>query len=163
MENRQLVKIDNASENDITCQTSLLTVLNNYVQAVDDMDETVMIPSKLKDMEITSNPEITVENNNKALLPTVTPGTDLFSFYRLLNVIKQEIITGPQSDDEEEEAHDGEQTDTAARKTAAAFRHHLTGLFNVMHQMTETAKYLTNRYETEVAQVNKPTPFSFAL
>lgn len=163
MEKRQLVKVDNATENDVTCQTSLLTVLNNYVQAVNDMDETVMIPSKLKDMEISTNPEITVENNNKALLPTVTPGTDLFSFYRLLNVIKQEIITGPQSDDEEEEAQDGEPTDTSARKTAAAFRHHLRGLFNVMHQMTETAKYLTNRYETEVAQANKPTPFSFAL
>jgi len=157
-----------------TNQSSLLTVLNKFVQAVDSMDDTVMIPVRLKDMEITSTnrPVITEENNNKALLPMVSQGTDLYSFYGLLKTIKNDLIVGKQEKIDEtaadtEGVHEGESgatltetADMSAKKTAAAFRHHLTGLFTLLHEMTETANYLSNRYESEVGHNSKKPNFS---
>lgn len=134
---------------------SLLTVLNKFVQAVNIMDETVMIPSRLKDMEIgcmTENPEILEENNNMALMNTMRPETDLYSFYKLLNTIKKEIISGNSGEEEKSVTSSDSEDDTAndsSKKTADLFRHHLQGLFTVMNQLTDTAKVLTDKYESE--------------
>ena len=151
------------------CSQSLLTALNKFVQAVDAMDERVMIPSRLKDMEVAAGerPQIQEQNNNMALLPTMQSGTDLFGFYRLLNTIKTEIVTGTNSEEEENDTgvQEGEmQSDDndTSKKTAKLFKHHLGGLFNVLHQMTETAKYLTTKYETEIGDPGRPFS-SFAV
>jgi hypothetical protein len=134
---------------------SLLTVLNKFVQAVNIMDETVMIPSRLKDMEIEStrkNPEILEENNNMALVSIMRPGTDLYSFYKLLNTIKKEIISGNSGEEGKSVTSSDSEDDTAndsSKKTADLFRHHLQGLFTVMNQLTDTAKVLTDKYESE--------------
>jgi len=154
---------------DGVCQQSLLSALNRFVQAVGVMDETVMIPSRLKDMEISMSdqPETNIveENNNMALMPTIKPGTDMHCFYKLLLTIKDEIITGNNQTGEEvtEDSEGTEHAKECAKKTAALFRHHLGGLFSVLHQMTETAKYLSNRYETEVGDNSSKSLSSFAV
>ncbi|KAK3095775.1 hypothetical protein FSP39_018909 [Pinctada imbricata] len=141
-------------------QESLLTALNKFVQAVDSMDDRVMVPSRLKDMSVTDSdtdrPMVSEKNNNMALVPSITPGTDLFGFYSLLNTIKTELITGTKSEEDhtqETEAPEGVIDDNdASKKTAQVFKHHLSGLFSVLHQMTETAKYLTVKYESEIGE-----------
>lgn len=59
------------------------------------MDDMVMILSCLKDMEMGfKNLEIWEENNNMVLMFIMNLGIDLYSFYKLLNLIKKEIISG---------------------------------------------------------------------
>jgi hypothetical protein len=161
---------------DFCGQQSILSALNKFVQAVNVMDDTVMIPCRLRDMEIskTAPPEMNVENNNRAVLPTVSAGTDLHSCYAMLNAIKAELISGndgsetdtdPDSEQTGAKNSDSETGDSDAhtRKIASKFSHHLHGLFSLLHQLTETAKYLTNRYETEVDQNSRGSISSFAI
>lgn len=150
---------------------SLLTVLNKFVQAVNIMDDTVMIPSRLKDMEMgveAKSPEIREENNNMALMPIMNPGTDLYSFYKLLNSIKKEIISGSPGAVDEKVVTSSDSEDDASNdssnQTAELFRHHLQGLYNVMDQLTNTAKALTDKYETEfVGEGSTRSISSFAI
>ncbi|CAL1547206.1 unnamed protein product [Lymnaea stagnalis] len=141
-------------------QQSLLTAINRFVQAVDLMDDTVMIPCRLRDIPVESIPVpcIEEENNNKAVIPAIPVSGDLYHFYAMLHAIRSEITAGPLPNLNDEEQNDN--TDDSvdgddpigenARKTAAAFRYHLRGLFGLLHQMTETAKFLSSRYEREV-------------
>lgn len=151
-------------------EQSLLTVLNKFVQAVNVMDETVMIPSRLKDMEMESavkNPEIKEENNNMAIVPIINPGTDLYSFYKMLNTIKKELISGKPGEEEQAVASSDSEDDSAedsSKQTAELFRHHLQGLFSVMNQLTNTAKALTDKYESEfVREGTNRSISSFAI
>lgn len=151
-------------------EQSLLTVLNKFVHAVNVMDETVMIPSRLKDMEMESavkNPEIKEENNNMAIVPIINPGTDLYSFYKMLNTIKKELISGKPGEEEQAVTSSDSEDDSAedsSKQTAELFRHHLQGLFSVMNQLTNTAKALTDKYESEfVGEGTNRSISSFAI
>lgn len=147
---------------------SLLDALKKFVSAVEAMDETVMIPSRLKDMEVCNvMPET---NNNCESLPAIQPGTNLYSFYKVLNKLQKEIVTGQSTEiDEGQDLADSsddnsENVDDSAEKTAANFKYHLRGLFSSLNQMTATAKFLTNTYETEVGQSTRHAHFSsFAI
>ncbi|KAI8743728.1 mid1-interacting protein 1-B [Biomphalaria glabrata] len=140
-------------------QQSLMTAINRFVQAVDLMDDTVMIPCRLRDIPVESIPIpcLQEENNNKAVIPAIPVSGDLYHFYAMLHAIRSEIIAGPlpivdddQSDNTDDSVDESDPIGENAKKTAAAFRYHLRGLFGLLHQMTETAKYLSNRYEREV-------------
>lgn len=140
-------------------QQSLLNAIKNFVQAVDSMDETVMIPCRLRDIPVESVAAATPEvNNNKAVISTHQLNGDLYNFYVMLHAIRKEITVGPNINDEESNNEDSDDSvnendpsNENARKTAAAFRYHLRGLFGILHQMTETAKVLSSRYEREVS------------
>lgn len=143
---------------------SLMTVLNNFVANVNDMNEKVMVPSRLRDMEPTPQGSIEVtsteENNNLAVMPMSSGrGEDLYSYFAMINAIKEEILSGKSAhggcsdtDDSDSSSDDGfeDGSTDAARKTAQAFRHHLQGLFGLLHQLTDTAKYLGDAYEEQV-------------
>lgn len=139
-------------------QQSLLTVINRFVQAVDMMDDTVMIPCRLRDIPVESMSisNMHEENNNKAVVPALPVSGDLYHFYAMLHAIRSEITAGPPNiNDEEQNDNTDDSVDEDpigenAKKTAEAFRYHLRGLFGLLHQMTETAKYLSSRYESEV-------------
>lgn len=142
---------------------SLMTVLNNFVEAVNNMDEKVMVPSRLRDMEVLNPTSIDVsaeENNNLSVMPfTSGRGEDLYSYFLMINAIKSEILSGKakntscvDSETDSDSSDDGfeDGSTDAARKTAEAFRHHLQGLFGLLHQLTDTAKYLGDAYEEQV-------------
>ncbi|CAG5127213.1 unnamed protein product [Candidula unifasciata] len=148
---------------------SLLGAVNRFVQAVDAMDDTVMIPCRLRDIPVDSSvsiPSVREENNNnKALIPVLQLNGDLYQFYVMLHAIKSEIITGPNPEEEiqnsnivsssiDEKINGSDPVNENARKTAASFRFHLRGLFGVLHQMTETANFLSSRYEREITSQN---------
>ncbi|GFS25299.1 Mid1-interacting protein 1 [Elysia marginata] len=140
-------------------QQSLLHAIKNFVQAVDSMDETVMIPCRLRDIPVDTVADTAPEvNNNKAVISTHQLNGDLYNFYVMLHAIRKEITVGPNLNDEESNNEDSDDSisendpsNENARKTAAAFRYHLRGLFGILHQMTETAKVLSSRYEREVS------------
>ncbi|CAG5135621.1 unnamed protein product [Candidula unifasciata] len=139
-------------------QQSLLSAINRFVQAVDSMDDTVMIPCRLRDIPVDSVTSSKIEeNNNKAVVPAAHLSGDLYDFYVMLHAIKSEIIAGPKAtsldeniDNFTEKVNENDSVSENARKTAAAFRFHLRGLFGLLHQLTETAKVLSSRYERDV-------------
>ncbi|XP_060593839.1 mid1-interacting protein 1-like [Ruditapes philippinarum] len=157
---------------------SLMSVLNKFVETVNIMDEKVMVPSRLRDMQLNqnSNLEPTEENNNMAVLPfTSGNGEDLYSYYEMINAVKGELLSGKgplsshritslsESDGDsdtlsDDSSDDGVQQD-AATKTAQAFRHHLQGLFGLLHQLSDTAKFLGDAYEDQVG-VKKTKKFT---
>ena len=151
-------------------QQSLLHAIKNFVQAVDSMDETVMIPCRLRDIPVEAVSAVPEVNNNKAVVPTNILNGDLYSFYVMLHAIRKEITVGPhlseeESNEDSDDSLNDDPSDENARKTAAAFRYHLRGLFGILHQMTESAKVLSSRYEREVssAQSGISSVSSFSL
>lgn len=127
-------------------QQSLLSAMNRFVTAVNNMDDTVMIPSRLRDLPVDCMHE-GKESNTQAVVPA--SHADLFTFYSMLKAVKSELVRGPGSEsdtDGQEEAED----DDLSRQTARMFRHHLKGLFAVLSQLTDTAQKLTKRYQEEV-------------
>ncbi|ESO98854.1 hypothetical protein LOTGIDRAFT_113945 [Lottia gigantea] len=134
----------------IESQQSLVSALCKFVGAVKNMDEAVMIPSKLRDMEVGETDLAILEpNNNKSDLPKMPTGADLYSFYSMLNTVKHEIISGSASRLDTSSEMDDNANDSS-KETADAFRHHLKGIFKLLHQLTETAEFLKSRYEGEV-------------
>jgi hypothetical protein len=147
-------------------QQSLLSAINRFVQAVDAMDDVVMIPCRLRDIpvETVSTPNVREENNNKAVISTSHLNGDLYHFYVMLHAIRSEIIAGPKSLEQEnmdnfteDKFNENDPINENARKTAALFRHHLRGLFGLLHQMTETSQVLSSRYEKEVSSAQTET------
>lgn len=159
-------KMDNLSDG----KSSLLIALKKFVGAVEVMDETVMVPSRLKDMEVSvlNRPVISESNNNCASLPNVQPGANLYSFYKVLNKLQKEIVSGqPRELDDVDDLDstdssddNSENSDPSAEKSAANFKYHLQGLFSSLNQMTDTAKFLTNTYEAGVGQSTRHAHFS---
>jgi hypothetical protein len=149
-------------------QQSLLTALNRFVTAVNAMDEVVMIPSRLRDLETAPVPFATQDSNNNSstnssqavAIPSNHTGMDLYRCYSMLHAIRDQIIDGPRPEEDEQTAENGGDDDddetTASRKTANMFRYHLRGLFGLLHQLTNTAQYLGSRYERDVSQ-SQPT------
>ncbi|XP_014782382.1 mid1-interacting protein 1A [Octopus bimaculoides] len=213
------------SEERVTHQ-SIVSALSNFVTAVNHMDSTVMIPSRLRDMEVLqeSNPIINSNSDpyhsysappspsasissipalsvnlklkphnqrrysaeQSTLMGTGSDAKNLYNFYSMLKAIKQEVTCGNLEDDclesptEQDRDQDQEVDSTSTmdisdeddcasvgsnssgseelpRNVANSFKFHLRGLFNLLQDFTETAKYLSHRYENEVgsSQANK--------
>lgn len=145
-----------------------MSVLNQFVETVNVMDDKVMVPSRLQDMELVPHPNIAIteDTNNMALLPVLpTTGDDLYCHYQMINAIKAELLIGKgqhkshavsvasQSDGDtdtmsDDSSDDG--TNNTAGKTAQAFRYHLSSLFGLLHQLTDTANFLGDAYENQI-------------
>lgn len=73
-------------ESRVFSRQSVLSVMDKFVQAVDTMNETVMVPSRLMDMstdvDIADRPSI------------LGQGNDYYAFYSMLNAMKNELLWG---------------------------------------------------------------------
>ena len=83
-------------------QQSIFSAMDRFVKAVNNMDATVLVPSKLRDMEISSNGGsngISSSHSSKVRLRRIPPALantpDLYSFYIMLNEVKKELLWGP--------------------------------------------------------------------
>lgn len=79
--NNKMRKLGSREEARIFSQQSVLSAMDRFVLAVDNMNETVMVPSRLMDMSA----------DNKI---STTPSIDLHAFYTMLNTVKTELIWG---------------------------------------------------------------------
>jgi len=143
---------------------SLSSAMGRFVKAVDNMDETIMIPSRLMDMSVSGSVTDQNMNDSKALLvkKNVKNGSrnqeDLYNFYTMLNAVKTELTISPAdvtwvTDEEIEGKEAGTHQSDIAGNAAALFRHHLKGLFTVLDTMTDTADFLTMRYQEDVGEL----------
>ncbi|XP_064638140.1 mid1-interacting protein 1-B-like [Lineus longissimus] len=134
-------------------QQSLLAAMNKFSQAVSAMDDTIMVPSRLLDVPL-KNGQSSPNDNRGALVPfegKVGNGTDLYSFYMLLNTISTDLVRGPpQLEDDEGGDPRYSRVDEQTKQVANMFRHHLSGLHSVLNQLTDAAHFLTQRYTDEI-------------
>lgn len=87
-------------------QQSVLCAMNRFVKSVNNMDSTILVPSKLKDIDVSTkstkpnhwknvksrkNGQTDVQSNDK---PFVLTNGDLFSFYNMLNQMKKDLLWG---------------------------------------------------------------------
>ncbi|RWS00375.1 Mid1-interacting protein-like protein [Dinothrombium tinctorium] len=68
-------------------QQSILSAMDRFVKTVNNMNATVLVPSKLRDMDVTGHKVTNV--------PPALANTDLYSFFLMLNDVKKELLWGP--------------------------------------------------------------------
>lgn len=156
---------------------SLIAAMDKFLVAIEKMDDTVMMPSRLLDIPLTTDPfsSVSCKSKEKSGVSDCDSGVsvhdssaiDLHSFYKLLKSAKTDLTTGPaaseQIDDQYDDLDSGwdslsesddncsTKRDSNAREVTGAFRHHLIGLFASINLLTEGAQYLTTRYEEELS------------
>jgi len=154
-----------------------MKTLSNFLNAYQHMHDTVMVPSRLKDITVTVTP-VTLNANTTPALPVsathdeqlVLPSAsdvqqhkqnvDLYNCYQMLRTFRDELVGQTMTDinnnvipgvdlppDANEEADD-----EPAEPIASAFRQHLQGLFNILHQLTETANVLSKKYQDDIGE-----------
>jgi len=75
---------------------SLLTTMEQFVQTVDDMNETILVPCRLMDAKFDSAPSAHPHDPKSRLLTNLN-GVDLFQFYTILNSVKSDLMWGSKS------------------------------------------------------------------
>lgn len=143
-------------------KNSLFNSMNRFIGAVNNMDQTVMVPSLLRDVPLEEEREMAVlksSGNND-----IEDG-DMYSYYQLLKSIRCDIewgvmrageaekrkeSRGPSSriDSKEEESEVSSEEDEV--NLQKQFQFHMTGLHGVLSKLTQQANTLTNRYKQEI-------------
>ncbi|NWU64004.1 M1IP1 protein, partial [Pterocles burchelli] len=146
---------------------SLFNAMNRFIGAVNNMDQTVMVPSLLRDVPLLLE-ELdaagTVCPQPDTALTTGDPGAyfsrrDMYSHYMLLKSIRNDIEWGVVQPPAGEEAaarkkdklvggpaEEGEGEEDLEKQ----FHYHLSGLHSVLSKLTRKANVLTNRYKQEI-------------
>ncbi|XP_023261640.1 mid1-interacting protein 1-B-like [Seriola lalandi dorsalis] len=128
---------------------SLLLALRRYSSAISDMEQTILLPSLLRDV-----PSDEVWDSEAA----EESCEDLYGNYLMLKAIRNTVESGliPLDD------HKTKKT-TVLNKTLepllntdpeALFRFHLRGLFSVMSELTEKTRSLTDKYMDIIGAAN---------
>ncbi|KAL6117472.1 uncharacterized protein ACO6RY_15250 [Pungitius sinensis] len=151
---------------------SLINVMHRFIAAANNMDETIMVPSLLRDvpLEERAASELEPNNNNNnngdgqnPEPPCPNKQRDMYEHYLLLKSIKNDMEWGLLKREmssgasflemavkqEEQQQHGVENTDLENQ-----FHYHLRGLFGVLSKLTLQADHLTNRYKREIGGGN---------
>lgn len=160
-----------SSEPPTTCTASSITrALENFLNSVDKMRETIMVPSRLKDTNVMVLPVMAQQQQSKdgqpattAFIPTKNGGppnasspangADLFAFYRILHTIHQELTVG-KSDSDFGSPADDDLADETTQKLKLLFRHHLHGMFSALRQLTEAANQMSKHYQEQIGELS---------
>ncbi|XP_005992045.1 mid1-interacting protein 1-like [Latimeria chalumnae] len=130
---------------------SLMIAVNRFIDATKNMDETVMVPSLLRDVPLQEEGE---EPQQGAAKSSCFSGSrDMYECYQLLKSIKTHMEWGFHKLEDRDGAGgdwqegEGEELDGDLE---TQFRYHLKGLFCVLNKLTVQADHLTNRYKREI-------------
>uniref|UniRef100_G3NA73 MID1 interacting protein 1b n=1 Tax=Gasterosteus aculeatus TaxID=69293 RepID=G3NA73_GASAC len=134
-----------------TQKNSLFNAMNRFIGAVNNMDQTVMLPSMLRDVPLEEDRETSSAKSDEE-------EGDMYSYYQLLKSIRTDIelgvrrknsctSTGSTASLSSEEEEDEEEYDEDLQKQV---QYHLTGLQGVLSKLTVQANFLTKRYKQEV-------------
>lgn len=136
---------------------SLFNAMNRFIGAVNNMDQTVMVPSLLRDVPLDDEREMTAIKSTSSDMDD----GDMYSYYQLLKSIRQDIELGVRRaeerrmesvsmkvsrSDSEDSSEDSEEEDDLEKQ----FQFHMTGLHGVLSKLTQQAHTLTNRYKQEI-------------
>ncbi|XP_073343072.1 mid1-interacting protein 1-like [Pagrus major] len=147
---------------------SLINVMHRFIAAANNMDETIMVPSLLRDvpLEEQAASEAVESNNNES--PCPNKQRDMYEHYLLLKSIKNDMEWGLLKREmssgasflemavkqEEQQRVTGELLLDDNSDLEHQFHYHLRGLFGVLSKLTLQADHLTNRYKREIGGGN---------
>ncbi|KAK8387939.1 hypothetical protein O3P69_020087 [Scylla paramamosain] len=204
----QSVRMNKTDELSDFSSQSILCAMDRFVKAVNHMNETVMVPCRLLDVNVDST-------KNPSNVPTMLRGNNKpYSLYNVLNSIKNDLIWGPTSNDDDDNENssvtspfinntrwsdsgpasttadnvkghfrrqstlsnismasstsdgesegcfegseggdsglEGDEGGEAVNNVMDSLRNHLIGLHLCLNSLTDTASYITDRYQDEV-------------
>lgn len=145
-------------------KNSLFNAMNRFIGAVNNMDQTILVPSMLRDVPLE-------EDRQLASLKADEDEGDMYSYYQLLKSIRRDIewgvrcaaaderrkesmtvtrtsssaSTASSSEDDDEDEEEEEDADLEKQ-----FQYHLVGLQGVLSKLTLQANTLTRRYTKEI-------------
>lgn len=132
-------------------KNSLFNAMNRFIGAVNNMDQTVMVPSMLRDVPLDDAQAEKTASNGTAFFPQ---DGDMYSSYVLLKSIRNNIEWGVLQGDErrKEKVGDAEVMRPEAEEDdlEKQFHLHLSGLHTVLSKLTRKANTLTTRYKEEI-------------
>lgn len=148
-------------------KNSLFTAMNRFIGAVNNMDQTIMLPSMLRDVPLDEDRELS------SLKSDMDEG-DMYGYYQLLKSIRRDIEWGVRcaaADERRKESMKITRMNSSASTSSASssassissdddeeededlekqFQYHLTGLQGVLSKLTLQANCLTKRYKQEI-------------
>lgn len=151
---------------------SLINVMHRFIAAANNMDETIMVPSLLRDvpLEEQAASEVEPNNNNNHEPPCSNKQRDMYEHYMLLKSIKNDMEWGllkremssgasflEMAVKQQEEQQQPVTRDLVLDDNSDLehqFHYHLRGLFGVLSKLTLQADHLTNRYKREIGGGN---------
>uniref|UniRef100_A0A1A7YXH5 MID1 interacting protein 1, like n=1 Tax=Iconisemion striatum TaxID=60296 RepID=A0A1A7YXH5_9TELE len=152
------------SSNSASNKHSLINVMHRFIAAANNMDETIMVPSLLRDVPLEEQAANQVETNNNNEPPCANKQRDMYEHYLLLKSIKNDMEWGLLKKEMSSGASflemavkQEQQPLTAAEEhidLEHQFHYHLRGLFGVLSKLTMQADHLTNRYKREIGGGN---------
>ncbi|XP_036375094.1 mid1-interacting protein 1-B-like [Megalops cyprinoides] len=137
---------------------SLFNAMDRFIGAVNNMDQTVMVPSLLRDVPLDEGKEVNSIRTASNGPASYFYDGDMYSYYVLLKSIRNDIEWGVLQADERrkdklgitameisriEPEDDGEDLEKL-------LHFHLNGLHTVLSKLTRKANTLTNRYKQEI-------------
>ncbi|XP_071335694.1 mid1-interacting protein 1-B-like [Trachinotus anak] len=141
-------------------KNSLFNAMNRFIGAVNNMDQTVMVPSLLRDVPLDHGGDVKAVRtaDDPAAAANDTPyfhqDSDMYSSYILLKSIRNNIEWGVLQGDGrgKERAGVAEVSRVEAEEDdlEKQFHYHLNGLHAVLSKLTLKANMLTNRYKEEI-------------
>ena len=149
---------------------SLINVMHRFIAAANNMDETIMVPSLLRDVPLEEQAASeAVESNNNNEPPCPNKQRDMYEHYLLLKsikndmewgLLKREMSSGASflemavKQEEQQQRVTGELLLDDNSDLEHQFHYHLRGLFGVLSKLTLQADHLTNRYKREIGGGN---------
>lgn len=152
-------------------KNSLFNHMNRFIGAVNNMDQTIMVPSLLRDVPLLEEDKEPGQGSLKA----VEDEGDMYSYYQLLKSIRRDIEWGVRraaADERRKEgmklarSHSSMSTSSSVSSSSLSsseeeeeeededlekqFQFHLTGLQGVLSKLTQQADCLTKRYKQEI-------------
>ncbi|KAM6945607.1 mid1-interacting protein 1-B-like [Aplochiton taeniatus] len=136
-------------------RNSLFNAMNRFIGAVNNMDQTVMVPSLLRDVPIEEEQIETVRTASNGTATYFQDG-DMYGYYVLLKSIRNDIEFGVfQGEERRKEKVEVTALDISSIESddddlEKQFHYHLNGLHTVLSKLTRKANTLTNRYKQEI-------------
>ncbi|XP_072235316.1 mid1-interacting protein 1-B-like [Leuresthes tenuis] len=141
-------------------KNSLFNAMNRFIGAVNNMDQTVMVPSLLRDVPLDDSEDLKTAESSAANGTVAEPSAylhqdaNMYSSYILLKSIRNDMEWGVLQGDERRkdaaglmEASRAEEEEDDLEKQ---FHFHLNGLHAVLSKLTQKANSLTSRYKEEI-------------
>ncbi len=130
-------------------KNSLFNAMTRFIGAVNNMDQTVMVPSLLRDVPLDDTEDVkavrtTSSTNGPAYFHR---DADMYGSYMLLKSIRNDIEWGVLQGEERRKERVGV---TEEHDLEKEFHFHLNGLHTVLSKLTRKADTLTSRYKQEI-------------
>lgn len=131
---------------------SLFSAMNRFIFAVNNMDQTVMVPNLLRDVPLDDTHNFKTTNSNNTAY--FHQDSDMYSSYVLLKSIRNDIEWGVLQGEERRREKGGGMEPSWPKAEEddleKQLHFHLNGLHAVLSKLTRKADTLTSRYKEEI-------------